>query len=64
MNLSLIAKVFGWLQFLLPVVSSIATTGVHGVAGWLTTIGTLAGAIGIHAASSTGGAPAPAVAAK
>lgn len=60
MNATLIAQIFGWLQFLLPVATSVASTGgPHGFTGWATTLGSLAAAVGIHAASTTGGTPKP-----
>jgi hypothetical protein len=56
MQLALIAKIFGWAQFLVPVLSQAATGGSpHGFAGWATLVGSLLGAVGIHAASSTEG---------
>lgn len=59
MNPALIAKIFGWLQFLLPVAIQASTAGApHGFAGWATTIGSLLGAVGIHAASNAGPAAA------
>lgn len=57
MNPALIAQIFGWLQFLLPVVAQVTSTGVHGFAGWASTLGSLAAAVGIHAASTTGTPP-------
>jgi hypothetical protein len=52
-----IAKIFGWSQFALNIVgNAISTQGApHGAAGWLSLIGSLILAGGIHAASSTDG---------
>lgn len=56
MNVSMIGKVGGWLQFLLNIVSQVATAGVPtGFAGWAGMLGSLAIAVGTHAASSTDG---------
>jgi len=49
------AKVFGWLQFGLQAANQIFGQPVHGWAGWLTSIASLAAAVGIHAASNTDG---------
>lgn len=55
-NNTLLAKLAGWLQFALAAVGTAATTGLpSGALGWLTLIGSLASAIGIHAASNSPG---------
>lgn len=55
MNPALIAQIFGWLQFLLPAAIQVSSGGApHGFAGWASTIGSLLGAVGIHAASNAG----------
>lgn len=59
MNASLLAKIAGWAQFLTQIVTQVSTVGVpQGIGGWAAVIIGLASAIGIHAASNTGGAPA------
>ena len=45
----------GWMQFGMQASSQVFSTGVHGWQGWLTSIASLAAAVGIHAASSTDG---------
>ena len=56
MNTSLFAKIFGWAQFVIQAGNQVASAGTpHGWAGWLTTIASLAAAIGIHGAANTGG---------
>ena len=58
MNAALIAKIFGWVQFLLPAAAAVATTGgPHGTAAWAGFAASLATAVGVHAASSTDGKP-------
>ena len=53
---SVVAKVGGWLQFATVAASQLATQGTpHGFAGWAVLIGSLLGAVGIHAASNTDG---------
>lgn len=57
MNSALVGKVMGWGQFALQCFQQVATNGIpHGAIGWLGTLGSLAMAIGVHAASSTDGA--------
>lgn len=56
MNSALVGKVMGWGQFGLQCFQQLATTGVpHTTLGWLTTIGSLVMAVGMHAAASTDG---------
>jgi len=55
MNNSLLSKIMGWMQFGMQASSQVFSTGVHGWQGWLTSIASLAAAVGIHAASSTDG---------
>lgn len=51
---NVIAKISGWLQFAFMAANQVALQGsIHGWAGWLTTIASLAAAIGIHAASES-----------
>jgi hypothetical protein len=50
------AKIAGWLQFAVVTLGQVQASGTpHGWAGWLTEIASLAAAVGIHAASNTGG---------
>jgi len=50
------AKIGGWAQFILNVLGQVSQQGVpHGWASWLSMIGSLAAAVGIHAASNTDG---------
>ena len=50
------AKIAGWLQFALQAGNQVTTAGSpHGWAAWLTTLASLAAAVGIHAAASTDG---------
>lgn len=52
-----LAIIGGWAQFGLQLLSGFAANGTpHGWAGWLTTIASLAAAVGIHAASNTANA--------
>ncbi len=56
MKAHVLAKVFGWAQFILQLVNQAAHGGLpHGPGGWIGLIGSLAAAVGIHAASSTSG---------
>lgn len=56
MNASLVGKVTGWGQFGLQLFSQVAATGLpHNAVGWVALAGSLAMAIGMHAASSTDG---------
>jgi hypothetical protein len=56
MKTHLIGKIFGWAQFLLQVLAQATQGGLpHGAGGWIGLIGSLAAAIGIHAASNTDG---------
>lgn len=58
MNNGLLAKIGGWGQFALQLLSSVTQTGLpHGVFGWLSFAGSLLAAVGIHAASNSGPAP-------
>lgn len=58
MNTSVLGKIGGWAQFALQLFSTIAQGGLpHGIPGWVSFIGSLATAIGIHAASATGATP-------
>jgi hypothetical protein len=50
------AKIFGWAQFLLAILNQATQGGLpHGAGGWIGLIGSLAAAVGIHAASNTSG---------
>jgi len=54
-----LGKIGGWAAFGLSLLAGIGANGSpHGWAGWVALIGTLASAIGIHAASNVGQAPA------
>ena len=56
MKSSITAKVFGWAQFGLQLLTSIGQgSAPHGWAQWLTFGSSLAAAIGIHASSNTDG---------
>jgi hypothetical protein len=50
----ILAKIFGWLQFASSVGSQVGQGAPHGWAQWLYLIGSLAAAVGIHAASNVG----------
>jgi hypothetical protein len=51
-----IAKIGGWAQFGLQMLGQLGQSGTpHNWMGWLTMAGSLAAAIGIHAASNTDG---------
>lgn len=51
------AKIFGWAQFALITIGELFAHGLPtSVAGWVTLLGSLTTAIGVHAASSTDGA--------
>lgn len=53
---ALIAKALGWLQFAATTLGSVFVHGIPvGIGGWLGVVGSLAAAVGIHAASSTDG---------
>ena len=53
---SVLAKIMGWGQFALQLVAGVSQGGApHGWAGWLAYAGSLAAAIGIHAAAGTDG---------
>jgi len=50
------AKIGGWAQFALTLLAQFSQQGTpHGWAGWLAAIGSLAAAVGIHAAANTDG---------
>ena len=53
----ILAKIFGWTQFGVTAITQLVSAqgAPHGVFGWLTLLGSLAAAVGIHAASSTDG---------
>ncbi len=53
--MSLFGKIFGWAQFGLQITNQVFAQPIHGWSGWLTSIASLAAAVGIHAASSTNG---------
>lgn len=55
MQTHVMSKIFGWLQFALTAGTQVFAAPVHGWQGWLTSIASLAAAVGIHAASSTDG---------
>jgi hypothetical protein len=51
----ILAKVGGWAQFLLQLTAQVTQGGLpHGAFGWITLLGSLAAAIGIHASSNVG----------
>lgn len=56
MNSGTLAKIFGWLQFGVQAFGQVATnpTPLHGWASWVVMLSSLAGAVGIHAASNSG----------
>lgn len=55
-----LGKIMGWLQFGLVAAGQVTQGGApHGWAGWLTTIASLAVAVGTHAASNVGQAVDP-----
>lgn len=55
MNSGLFAKIAGWLSFAMAGLNQVQQSGTpHGWAGWLTIIGSLAAAVGIHQASNAG----------
>lgn len=55
---STLAKLGGWIQFILQLIVPVVNRGIpHGFTAWATLIGSLLAAIGIHAASNTGGTP-------
>ena len=57
MNSALVGKVMGWGQFALQCFAQLATAGLpHNAIGWVSTLGSLAMAVGVHAAASTDGA--------
>jgi hypothetical protein len=57
MQAALIGKILGWGQFLFQVLGQVFAGGLpHGTVGWLGLAGSLATAVGLHAASSTDGA--------
>ena len=59
-----LGKIGGWAAFGLSLLAGIGANGTpHGWAGWVALIGTLASAIGIHAASNVGQAAPGTVAA-
>lgn len=50
-----LGKIAGWAQFGLVLFGQFAQQGTpHGWAGWLTSIASLAAAVGIHASSNVG----------
>lgn len=55
--MSKFAKIFGWIQFCVTAAAQVLTQpgAVHGWQGWVTSIASLAAAIGIHGAASTDG---------
>lgn len=56
MTNSVWGKIGGWAAFALGLLGQVAQSGgPHGWAGWLSTIGGLLAAVGIHAASNTDG---------
>lgn len=57
MKSHVLAKIGGWAQFALNLLGQVQQSGSapHGWAGWLSMIGSLAAAVGIHAASNTSG---------
>lgn len=56
MNNTHLGKIFGWGQFALNTLGQLFTNGIPTNAlGWLSLLGSLATAVGLHAASSTDG---------
>ena len=51
----ILAKIGGWAQFGLTLLTQLASSQPHGWAQWLTVLASGAAAVGIHAASSTDG---------
>ena len=56
--MSLFAKISGWSMFGLQLAQQFLSNAPHGASSWITSIAGLLAAVGIHAASSTGGATA------
>lgn len=57
MNNAIVAKVAGWGQLLINILTQVSTVGIpKGVVGWAGMLASLAVAVGTHAASSTDGA--------
>jgi hypothetical protein len=56
MNVSTVAKVASWGQFLLTAIGAAFQTVPTGIPGWISVIASLGIAIAGHAASSTDGA--------
>jgi hypothetical protein len=56
MNATNTGKIFGWAQFGLNVLGQALAGGLPvNAGGWLSLLGSLAAAVGVHAASSTDG---------
>lgn len=56
MNNAQLGKIFGWGQFVLQTVAQVIANGIPtGPLGWIGLIGSLATAVGIHAAAKTDG---------
>lgn len=56
MKTSTVAKIFGWFQFGMQAVAQVAQNGApHGWGAWVVMIGSLATAVGLHAAAGTDG---------
>lgn len=56
MKASVVAKIFGWVQFGLQAVGQVATAGMpHGVFSWIALLGSLATAVAVHGAAKTDG---------
>lgn len=61
MNMSLLAKIAGWGQLAIQILTQVVTVGVpQGIGGWAAVGISLATAIATHAASNTGGSNTPA----
>lgn len=60
MNATNTGKIFGWAQFGLQVLGTVFAGGLPtGIVGWAGLLGSLATAVGVHAASSTDGTQGP-----
>lgn len=57
MNNAIVSKLFGWSQFIATALATVFSNGLPtNTIGWVSVLGSLATAIGVHAASSTDGA--------
>jgi hypothetical protein len=53
--MNLLAKISGWAMFGLQLFQQVSANVPHGASAWIGTAASLMAAVGIHAASSTGG---------